>query len=48
MAKKAVETVEVESVKVEKVLKLDADFNREDLNSLRNKINEIVDIINSL
>ena len=39
--------VKAEEVVVTKVTKLEVDFGREDLNSLRNKVNELVDAVNS-
>ena len=39
--------VKVESARLEVLAKLEVDFGREDLNSLRNKVNELVDAVNS-
>ena len=50
-----VETVETVEIKVEvpeikqpKVGRLTSDFGREDLNQLRNKVNEILDLVDPL
>lgn len=42
------EVVEEEVVVVERVSKLDTNFYREDLNALAAKLNEVIEVVNSL
>ena len=44
----ATEAVETLEVKQPKVGRLTSDFGREDLNQLRNKVNEILDLVDPL